>query len=95
MTRLPKLFAFAAIVLASLSPAHARPDARTMSCAEVQALLARAGAATLTTGPHSYGRYVGPGACDGTGVAQSASIATKDTSQCAVATCGPRVRRTD
>jgi hypothetical protein len=66
-----------------------------MTCAEVQSLLVQERSATLTTGPHSYGRYVAPGACDGTGLAQPTSVATKDTDQCAVYACGPRVRRTD
>jgi hypothetical protein len=83
------------LAVSALSSAHARPDARAMTCAEVQSLLARERAATLTTGPHTYGRFVAPGACDGTGVAESASVATKDTNQCAVHTCGPRTRRTD
>jgi hypothetical protein len=83
------------LVFSVVSPADARPDARAMTCAEIQSLLERQRAVTLTTGPHSYGRYVAPGACDGTGLAQPATIAAKDTNQCAVSTCGPRVRRTD
>ena len=95
MTDLLKRFAFAAIVVAVSAPAEARSDARTMSCAAVQALLARQQAATLTTGPNSYARFVAPGACDGTGVGLPVTIVTKDSNQCAVYSCGPRVRRTD
>jgi len=83
-----------ALAVSALSPAEARPDARTMTCAEVQALLMRERATTLTTGPNTYNRYVGPGACDGTGVALPTSIATEDTDQCMVHTCGRRVPRT-
>jgi hypothetical protein len=80
--------------VSSLSPAEARPDARALSCAEVQALLLRQRAATLTTGPNTYSRYVGPGVCDGTGLARPTSVATKDTGHCTVHVCGPRVPRT-
>jgi hypothetical protein len=83
-----------AIVLVVSAPANARPDARAMTCAQVQALLASARAATLTTGPNTYARFVAPGACDGTGVGLPATIVTKDDNLCAVYTCGARVRRT-
>lgn len=83
-----------ALAVSAFSPAEARPDARAMTCTEVQALLLRERAATLTTGPNTYSRYVGPGACDGTGLARPTSVATKDTGQCTVHACGPRVPRT-
>ena len=99
MSELPRALASGGlavvIVVSAVSSSEARPDARAMACAQVQALLAREHAVTLTTGPNTYGRYVAPGSCDGTGLAQPATVATKDTSQCAVSTCGPRVRRTD
>ena len=83
-----------AAAVSAFSPAEARPDARAMTCAEVQALILRERAATLTTGPNTYSRYVAPGACDGTGLARPTSVATKDTDQCTVHACGPRVPRT-
>ena len=46
------------IALAVATPAAARSDARTMTCAQIQALLDRQGAAILTTGANTYGRYI-------------------------------------
>lgn len=103
MTGLPKVCTYFGLMIglavSALSPAEARPDARAMTCAEVQALILRERAATLTTGPNTYSRYVAPGACDGTGLARPTlarptSVATKDTDQCTVHACGPRVPRT-
>lgn len=47
-----------ALMLASATIAHARPDTRSLTCAEVQALVARQGGAVLATGPATYDRYV-------------------------------------
>jgi hypothetical protein len=82
-------------VVMAVSLSFARPDARAMTCSEVQALLAREGAVTLTTGANTYDRYYAPGSCDGTRVARPVTIATKDTSQCQVHDCEVRVRRID
>jgi hypothetical protein len=84
-----------ASLVAASAFAQSRPDALTMACAEVQALLASRGAVTLTTGLNTFDRFVGPGACDGTRVGQPAYIATRDTNQCQVHVCGARVRRVD
>jgi hypothetical protein len=78
-----------------VSLGSARPDARTMTCSEVQALIAREGSVTLSTGANTYDRYYAVGACDGTRVAKPATIATEDTGACQVHTCGARVRRID
>jgi hypothetical protein len=82
-------------VVAAVSLGFARPDARAMTCSEVQALIVRDGAVTLTTGANTYARYYAPGTCDGTRVARPVTIATKDTSQCQVHDCEARVRRID
>lgn len=37
---------------------QARPDTRAMTCAEASALVARAGAIVLSTGPMTYARFV-------------------------------------
>lgn len=99
MNRIRKPFATATLagltVVAAASLGFARPDARAMTCSEVQALLARDGAVTLTTGANTYDRYYAPGSCDGTRVARPVTIATKDTSQCQVHDCEVRVRRID
>lgn len=87
MGGLAGLLAFSAV-----SPAFARPDARSMTCSQLQALLAQQGAATVTTGQNTYERYVsGSGGCTGTDIPRNASVATSDTGQCQVFTCGRRV----
>jgi hypothetical protein len=101
MARLPKTSALAALtalaVAFAASPSDARPDARAMTCSQVQALLAQEHAVTFTTGPNTFARYVAPGSCDGTRVGRPAMLSTKDTNQCTVHVCGPRVqnRRND
>ncbi|MGH6924933.1 MAG: hypothetical protein ACRED5_14465 [Propylenella sp.] len=89
------LACFLALAIAENTFAQSRPNALTMACSEVQALLASRGAATIATGPNTFDRFVGPGSCDGTRVGQPAYIATRDTSQCQVHVCGARVRRVD
>ena len=94
MPRLQKILGPVVLTLAFIfaaPPSRARPDARTMTCFQVQALLAQQHAVTFTTGPNTFSRYVGPGICDGTRVGWPATISTKDTNQCAVYVCGPRV----
>ena len=87
--------ALAGLLIASLSaPGHARPDARTLTCSQVQALLEREGAATISTGARTFGRYVSNSAsCPGTEVARRATIATQDTGQCDILACERRVPR--
>jgi hypothetical protein len=81
------------VALSAVSHGQARPDARTMTCSQLQALLAREGAVTITTGQNTYDRFVsGSGACSGTSIARGASVATSDTGNCQVFTCGRRVR---
>ncbi len=86
----PAVFGLVIVSAASTSQA-ARPDARTMTCSQVQALLAQEHSVTFATGPNTYDRFVGPGICDGTRVGRPATISTKDTNQCAVYVCSRRV----
>ena len=82
------------IVVVSTPLAEARPDARTQTCSQVQALLEREGAATISTGDNTFERYVSSTAsCPGTSVARRAIVATSDTPQCEVRACESRVRR--
>ena len=46
------------LLLAATSFAGARPNTTTMSCGEAAATVARAGAIVLTTGEHTYDRFV-------------------------------------
>ncbi len=84
------------IVLLSLADvAWARPDVRTMSCAQARALVLQSGAVVLTTGRYTYDRYVSRQAyCERPFVIRRAWVATRDTNQCNIGyTCEPRVFR--
>jgi hypothetical protein len=48
----------ASLALAGPAGAQPRPDITAMSCAAAADLVARSGAAILTTGPITYGRFV-------------------------------------
>lgn len=55
-----------AFTLALLAAGHslaeaARPDTRTMSCGQAAGLVAQSGAIVLTTGQHTYERFVASG----------------------------------
>jgi hypothetical protein len=87
----------AAIVLIAfttgIAAAQGRPDARAMSCADVQALLDRQGAAVITTGPNTFDRYVSNnGFCNHTEFAEADFIATRDAARCQVRMCRRPVR---
>lgn len=78
------LAALAAPVLAQ----SRRPDARQMSCAQVHDLIARQGAAVLTTGRHTYERYVSTSRfCMSDEAAAAVVISTRDTDRCWVNRC--------
>jgi hypothetical protein len=81
------------LLISAASFGHARPDARTLTCSQVQALLDKEGAAVVVTGPRTFDRYVSAQAsCGGLEIQRPASIATKDTDQCQVHTCQRRSR---
>jgi hypothetical protein len=81
-----------ALLFAASSAGYARSDARTLTCAAIQALLQRDGSAVLSTGANTYDRYVsGQSACIGTEVARARSISTSD-GQCQVFRCENRIR---
>jgi len=46
------------MVLAATAVAEARPDVRSLSCARVQAMIDRNGAIVMTTGRHTFERFV-------------------------------------
>lgn len=78
------------MLAASVLPAMAqgRPDARAMSCERVQAMIAERGAVVLTTGRHTYDRYVLDGRfCDMRKVARPMTITTKGGEACVVFEC--------
>ena len=85
----------AAAMLPSLAAlAQGRPDARTMSCERVRSLIAERGAVVLTTGRHTYDRYVHDGRfCDMGEVARPITITAQGGEPCVVMECRdePRV----
>jgi hypothetical protein len=65
-----------------------RPDTRQMSCGEVRNLIGDAGGIVLTTGRHTYDRYVASGFyCDRPYVSVPAYVDTRE-GQCPVLRCG-------
>jgi hypothetical protein len=68
--------------------AEARPDSRSMSCAEIQAAIQSHHALVLTTGPNTYDRYVRQfgNECDWPEVPMSAYIPARD-GHCPVYRC--------
>jgi len=83
------------LLLCFAEDAFARPDVRTMTCAQARALVLQNGAVVLTTGQYTYDRYVARQAyCFAPFVIQRAWVATADTEQCPVGyTCEQRVIR--
>jgi len=78
------LIALAAL-LAGTAIAEARPSTVTMSCAQAAATVARAGAVVLTTGAHTYDRFVASQSfCLAEELAEVARAPTTDSSDCAV-----------
>ena len=83
------------LLLSLADIAHARPDVRTMSCAQASAVVRQYGAVVLTTGKYTYDRYVaGQAYCERPYVIRRAWVATADTNQCNIGyTCEQRVFR--
>jgi hypothetical protein len=70
--------------LAQADP-QARPDTRAMTCAEASALVARAGAIVLSTGPVTYARFVRDGGfCPLPETTQPSWETTRDQPKCFV-----------
>jgi hypothetical protein len=62
-----------------------RPDARAMSCDQARALVASRGAVVLTTGRHTYDRYVATAAyCGHFEILKRAYVTTGDGLRCRV-----------
>jgi len=81
----------AAVLAASVTSvalAQGRPDARQMSCQQVQSMLDHRGAAVMTTGRYTYDRFVGRGgACSYPEVPTATRVTTRDTNGCIVYNC--------
>lgn len=80
-----------AIVLSVQAHAASRPDSLSMTCAEVQATVARQGAVVVGTGPYVYDRFVSDARfCTPTQIARQSFIRTRDVQSCLVYTCRDR-----
>jgi hypothetical protein len=56
---MPRLVPFVLAMTLSISPAvAARPNATAMTCAQAAATVAQAGAVVMSTGQHTYERFV-------------------------------------
>ena len=74
-----------ATLLAATSVAEARPNTTAMSCGEAAATVARAGAIVLTTGDHTYDRFVAATTfCLGGEVTEPGIAPTVDSERCQV-----------
>lgn len=83
--------AIAVAALAAFSAplaAQGRPDVRAMTCGQVHALIAQRGAVVLTTGQHTYDRFVaGRRWCDHPNIPMAVRITTRDTDRCVIHNC--------
>lgn len=85
MTRTIILGVAALTLLGAAGGAYARPDTRGMSCAQAQDLVHHNGAVVLTTGQHTYDRYVADGRyCDFSEVPMPSWVRTSDQRKCMV-----------
>lgn len=86
--------ASAALLILFALPANARPDTRTMTCAQAQDLVQRSGAIVLSTGQHTYSRFVADRRyCGHYEILRPSYAPTRDTAQCPVAYYCERVVR--
>lgn len=84
-----KILGFMVMAAAALSvmPAQAqrRPDVRTMTCDQAKALVEQEGGIVLTTGQHTYDRYVSHSMYCPTGLhTKDAWVQTGDGQQCRI-----------
>ena len=78
-----------AAALGALLPMHAaqaqRPNTLSMTCAQARGLVASTGSIVLSTGVHTFDKYVAsPGYCEFGEYAYSASVPTRDTRSCPI-----------
>ena len=79
------------VFLIAAGAAQARPDVRTMSCAQAQQTVYQYGAAVMTTGQYTFQRFVaGGGYCHPHQWSAPFWAATKDTKRCPLLICRHR-----
>ncbi|MXN65812.1 hypothetical protein GR183_12935 [Stappia sp. GBMRC 2046] len=83
------LIAAAGLAVLLSSPearAQARPDTRSMTCAQAQAFVQQRGAVVMSTGQYTYDRFVASRAfCMRDEILKPLYAPTRDTAQCPVA----------
>ncbi len=73
------------VLLASTGAAVARPSTLNMNCRQAQSLVAQSGAIVMSTGPHTYDRFVAyPGYCMAAEYAYVGTAPTRDSGACQV-----------
>ncbi|MEO3385784.1 hypothetical protein [Mesorhizobium sp. CAU 1741] len=79
----------ASLLAATAAQAQNRPDSRSLSCGQVQSLIEDRGAVVMTTGQHTYDRFVrNRWQCFSTAeVGVRTHIASQDTGSCPVYRC--------
>ncbi len=79
------------LMAAFVQPADAqsgRPDSRSMTCEQVQSMIAQRGAVVLSTGQYTFDRYVSNrNSCQRSEVLKTDYVPTKDAKRCAVRRC--------
>jgi len=71
------------LLLSTVAAVDARPSTLSMSCRQAQRLVAAEGAVVMSTGRHTYDRFVSsPGYCEVAEWAHSATAPTKDAREC-------------
>ncbi|GAB4528911.1 MAG: hypothetical protein Tsb0019_30840 [Roseibium sp.] len=98
MTSLPKKLAIAALAggvltLTGLTAAEAqsgRPNTTTMTCAQVQSMINQRGAVVMSTGRHTFDRYVANRSfCAHGEYLRRDYVPTRDNNRCYVQRCDP------
>jgi hypothetical protein len=84
MARL-SIFSLAATLTVLPETAAARPDTRQMTCAQANALVKERGAVVMTTGRHTYRRFVAhQGFCDRWEITMPDYAPTRDNPRCVI-----------
>jgi hypothetical protein len=79
------ILASAILIAPGLGQAQGRPDTRTMTCGEANALVRRAGAVVMTTGQHTFRRFVAHRSyCDPWELVRPVYAPTRDNPRCVI-----------
>jgi len=80
---MPRLILSFILLAALAAPVMSRPSTLSMTCQQAQNLVLRQGAIVMTTGRHTYARFVvDAGFCEVAEWAEIAGAPTKDTRYC-------------